>query len=65
MPLPEPPKAVAAAFNAFPVRARSGALALRTLILETATRLPHVGPVEECLKWGQPAYTTPLSLIHI
>ena len=59
MTLPKPPEAVAAAYDAFPAEVRSGALALRALVLETAAGLPHVGAVEECLKWGQPAFTTP------
>ena len=31
-------------------------MALRGLILEVAGRLPEVGPLDETLKWGQPAY---------
>lgn len=32
--------------------------ALRGLILETADATPHVGELEETLKWGEPAYLT-------
>lgn len=38
---------------------REGLLALRDLIFETAAETPGVGPLEETLKWGQPAYLTP------
>ncbi|QBY01872.1 DUF1801 domain-containing protein [Rhodophyticola sp. CCM32] len=51
--------AVAARFASFPDRARKGLLTLRSLIFETAADLPPVGPLEETLKWGQPAYLTP------
>ncbi len=52
-------RAVAHAFDAVPLQARAGTLALRQLILEVATSLPEVGPVEESLRWGEPAYLTP------
>ncbi|WP_193172223.1 DUF1801 domain-containing protein [Nisaea nitritireducens] len=51
--------AVAAAYESFPPREREGLLALRDLIFETAAETPGVGPLEETLKWGQPAYLTP------
>lgn len=57
--LPEPPQAVADAIAANPTESQAGLWALRRLILETAATLPDVGRVEECLKWGQPAFTTP------
>ncbi len=34
---------------------------LRKLIFETAASLPHVGELEETLKWGEPSYLTPLT----
>jgi Domain of unknown function (DU1801) len=46
---------VRAAFDAFPEPARAGLLILRDLIFQVAQDLP----VEESLKWGQPAYRTP------
>lgn len=55
--LPDPDAAIAAAFDAFPVDCRRGALALRALIFEIAAEVP--GPLEEALRWGQPAYLTP------
>jgi Domain of unknown function (DU1801) len=33
-------------------------LALRELILDTAAATSGVGPIEETLKWGDPAYVT-------
>ncbi len=36
-------------------------LALRHLVFKTATELPEVGVLEETLKWGEPAYLTPVS----
>ena len=50
--------AVAAAFQAFPDDVRDIALALRTLILDVARETPEAGPLEESLRWGQPAYLT-------
>ncbi|WP_281995448.1 DUF1801 domain-containing protein [Ruegeria faecimaris] len=51
--------AVAAAYHALPEGTRAGALALRQLILETATSLPRAQPLQEALRWGQPAYLAP------
>lgn len=36
-------------------------LALWRLIFEVAGSLPEVGPVKETLRWGEPAYLTPVS----
>lgn len=47
------------AFEAFPAGARDGLLKLRTLIFDIAAETEGVGPLQECLKWGQPAYLTP------
>lgn len=33
-------------------------LALRELIFEVAAQSPHIGELEETLKWGEPAYLT-------
>ncbi len=52
-------KKVAAAYEALPEETRNGALALRELIFETAASLSHVQPLEEALRWGQPAYLAP------
>ncbi len=48
--------AVEAAFASFPKPEREALLTLRQLILDTAKT---IGPVEESLKWGQPAHRTP------
>jgi hypothetical protein len=50
--------AVARAFAAYPPRMRRKLLALRELILDTAAATGGVGPIEETLKWGDPAYVT-------
>lgn len=55
------PPEVRAAFDAAPTTARAGLLALRRLILDQAARMPEVGPVAEALRWGQPAYLTPVT----
>ncbi|MEX0955651.1 MAG: DUF1801 domain-containing protein [Rhizobiaceae bacterium] len=47
------------AFDALPVAARDGLLALRSLIFEAAATHQAVGRIEETLKWGQPSYLTP------
>lgn len=43
----------------YPEPARTGLLAVRSLIFETAETTPDAGALEETLKWGQPAYLTP------
>lgn len=41
-----------------PAGERAGALRLRALIYDVAAKDPRIGPLQECLKWGQPAYVT-------
>lgn len=53
--------AVEKVFEAFPASAREGLLRLRGLIFDIAAETDGVGPLQECLKWGQPAYLTPKS----
>jgi hypothetical protein len=50
--------AVAAHLNACPKAMQTRLLKLRELILDVANGMPEVGPLEETLKWGQPAYLT-------
>ncbi|WP_299985099.1 DUF1801 domain-containing protein [uncultured Ruegeria sp.] len=50
---------VAAAYEALPEETRVGAFALRTLIFETAASLRRAQPLQEALRWGQPAYLAP------
>ena len=49
---------VAEKFETYPPAIRSRLLILRSLILETAENTEGVGPIEETLKWGEPAYVT-------
>ena len=53
--------AVAAAFASFPEAVRPALARLRTLIFDVAESTPAIGPVFETLKWGQPAYLTPVT----
>lgn len=46
------------AFLAFPPAIQPKVLAIRELILTAAAATPGVGPIEETLKWGEPAYLT-------
>ena len=48
---------VARVFESYPVAMRRRLLRLRALIFETASSL-GVGPLEETLRWGEPAYVT-------
>ena len=48
---------VAAAFEAFPAEVGAGLMGLRARILAVA--LAEGIPVEEALRWGQPAYLAP------
>src|ERR1700722_13562849 len=50
--------AVAAIFDSFPPKIRSGLLALRALIFDTAAATEGVGALEETLRWGDPSYLT-------
>ncbi len=45
-------------FKSYPVTVRKKLIALRELIYKTAANTPGVGPLEEALKWGEPAYLT-------
>ena len=50
--------AVAEVFSGYPVVLRKKLMHLRQIILEVAAETNGVGELEECLKWGQPAYVT-------
>lgn len=54
-----PPADVAAAFAAFAAPERAALMRLRELIFEVAAQTDGIGPLQETLKWGQPAYLTP------
>lgn len=47
---------VAAIFGAYPADVRPAMETLRGLIFGVAAGLPEVGPLDESLKWGEPAY---------
>ncbi|MCT7375906.1 DUF1801 domain-containing protein [Chelativorans salis] len=51
-------KRVEQAFRAFGEPAREHLMRIRDLIFATAASTSGVGPLEETLKWGQPAYLT-------
>ncbi len=53
-------KDIQAKFNQYPEHVRLKMEALRALILEVAAQ-QEVGPLEETLKWGEPAYLTTAS----
>lgn len=55
---PAMPPAVMEAFATYPAAIRPKLLALRQLIFDTALATDGVGPIEETLKWGEPAYLT-------
>lgn len=48
-------------FDDLPKAMAARLAALRSLILETAAENPAIGPLEETLKWGEPAYLTSAS----
>lgn len=47
-------------FAAYPDVVRSQMRSLRQLVLDTATQVPEIQKMEECLKWGEPSYKTPI-----
>jgi len=53
--IPEPPRS---AWEGLPEPLAKGLVQLRQLILETASENPAIGPLEETLKWGEPAFLT-------
>lgn len=50
-----------AVFDGLPEVMASRLMDLRALILETASENTAIGPIEETLKWGEPAYLTSTS----
>lgn len=45
-------------FAKYPDRVRKSMLELRELVFQAAARAEEVGPLEEALRWGEPAYIT-------
>jgi len=60
MGLMQPPDVVKI-FESYPPGIRKKLMALRALILEVAAQTTGVGPLEESLKWGEPAFVTAAS----
>ena len=56
-PAPSDPK-VSAVFSSYPQPLRTKMLALRQLILDTASATEGVGRLDETIKWGQVSYLT-------
>ena len=54
----KPAPEVAATYASYPVSLRKHLLALRELVLDVGAKTPGVGPLEETLKWGEPAFVT-------
>lgn len=52
------PKQTRDAFSGLPGHLKEKLFSLRELILETADENPAIGPLEETLKWGEPAFLT-------
>lgn len=52
------PSQTQSVFQGLPNALAARLVTLRALILETADENPAIGPLEETLKWGEPAYLT-------
>lgn len=52
------PKQTRDALSDLPDDLNGKLMALRKLILQTATENPAIGPLEETLKWGEPSFLT-------
>lgn len=58
MRVPTMPEAVARTFAGYPEALRTRLTELRALVFDTSAAEPEIGPLEETLKWGEPAYLT-------
>ncbi|WP_240514077.1 DUF1801 domain-containing protein [Paramylibacter kogurei] len=47
-------------FADFPSDSRLHLIELRQLIFSTGATLSHVSKIDECLRWGQPSYVSPI-----
>tara|TARA_R110001599_G_scaffold300524_1_gene505709 strand:- start:231 stop:644 length:414 start_codon:yes stop_codon:yes gene_type:complete len=54
----EIPEQTRDAWEGFPEELTERLIRLRGLILDTASDNPDIGPLEETLKWGEPAFLT-------
>lgn len=59
MQLPAMPPAVQAVYDGCTSPVRQGLAQLRHLVFAQAERMPHIGPLTEALRWGEPAFLTP------
>jgi len=51
-------KDVQSVFEAYPEKAREYFLFIRELLFTVAAETSGVGPIDECLRWGEPSYIT-------
>lgn len=58
--MPSLPTPIQAATSDYPELAKTAFANIRAMIFEEADRL-GAGPLEETLKWGEPAYLTPVT----
>lgn len=58
MHLPPPPPDVQHVIDSYEPAVHQGVMALRGLIYRVAGDLNGIGPLQEALRWGQPAYLT-------
>lgn len=58
---PAMPPDVAEAFARYPVQVQARLRDIRRMIFDCAGAMVGVGPVTEALRWGEPAYLTPIS----
>jgi len=59
--MPPLPAQLATTIAPWPAGAQAHFHTIRTAILSAAADTPHVGPITETLKWGQPAWLTQAS----
>lgn len=52
---------IASVINGYEPRVRDLLMQLRALIFDAAAETEGVGALQEALKWGQPAYLTPIT----
>ena len=57
----ELPDEIKTAFSSYDTEIRDRLLHCRTMVFEVAASHPDIGPISECLKWGQPSYLTEVS----
>ncbi len=58
MMMTKPPDEVAAKMATYPPQIRARVASLRQFVLTVADGIAAVGPIDEALKWGEPAFLT-------